>query len=166
MKDIPKILLVDDEPDFLVVMEKLLEKHGYGVAEAVAGTQALEKAEKEGPDAIILDVMIPEGDGWEVCRKLKRNPATKDIPILMLTVMAEDESRERSFKYAGADWHINKPFDTDLFFTILDMASKREGKEEIERRINEMVERDKRLKKVYGMINPKILDHKYDFLED
>jgi CheY-like chemotaxis protein len=164
-KDAAKILLVDDEPDFLVVMEKLLKKHGYNVSEASNGTSALKKAKQDRPDAVLLDVMMGDMSGWDVCRDLKNNPETKDMPIIMLTVMAEDDSIKRSFEYAGADWHITKPFDTDTLFFILDMMSKEEKKSEIESKINKMVNRDKKMKKVLEMINPKLLDHKYDFLK-
>jgi two-component system alkaline phosphatase synthesis response regulator PhoP len=164
-KDAANILLVDDEPDFLIVMEKLLKKHGYNVSEATNGMSALKKAKQERPDAVLLDVMMGDMSGWDVCKDLKNNPATKDMPIIMLTVMAEDDSIKRSFEYADADWHITKPFDTDALFFILDMMAKGEGKSEIERKISKMVDRDKKMRKVLEMINPKLIEHKYDFLK-
>lgn len=160
------ILLVDDEPDFLIVMEKLLKKHGYKVSEAINGEGALKKAREERPDLVLLDVMMPDINGWEVCKNLKSSPETKDLPIIMLTVMAEDESLKKSFEYAGADWHVTKPFDIDLLFSILDMAVKKRSKAEIENKINKLIEKDKKMKKVLEMVNPKLLDHKYDFLKN
>jgi CheY-like chemotaxis protein len=159
------ILLVDDEPDFLVVMEKLLKKHGYNVSEATNGMSALKKVKQNRPDAVLLDVMMVDMSGWDVCRDLKNNPETKDIPIIMLTVMAEDASIKRSFEYAGADWHITKPFDIDTLFFILDVMSKGEKKSEIENKITRLVKKDKKNRKVLEMINPKLIDHKYDFLK-
>jgi hypothetical protein len=82
----------------------------------------------------------------------------------MLTVMAEDESINRSFKYAGADWHIIKPFDIDLLFFILQMASNRDGKPALEKKIAGLIKKDRKMKKVLEMINPKLIDHNYDFL--
>ncbi|GBE17779.1 MAG TPA: response regulator [Euryarchaeota archaeon] len=158
------ILLVDDEPDFLVVMSRLLHKHGYMVSEASNGRRALEIARNEHPDAILLDVMMTDKNGWDVCRALKSNPETRDLPIIMLTVMAEDESVKRSFKYAGADWHITKPFDIDLLFFILQMASNRDGKPMLEKKIASLIKKNRKMKKVLEMINPKLIDRNYDFL--
>jgi CheY-like chemotaxis protein len=158
----PKVLLADDEPDFLLVMEKLLKKHGYEVAEAIDGKGALRKAASEKPDALLLDIMMPDITGWEVCRELKGNPGTKDLPIIMLSVMAEDEFIKKSFDYAGADWHITKPFDINTLFFILKMAAQKEKMSEVERKINLAVEKDRKMKAAYKMI----LDHKYDFLKN
>jgi CheY-like chemotaxis protein len=158
----PSILLVDDEPDFVLVMEKLLKKHGYDIFEAINGKGGLKKAREEHPDVMLLDVMMPDMNGWDVCRKLKKDPKTRDIPIIMLTVRAEDAARQKSFEYAGADWHVTKPFDIEVFFSVLDMATQRSAKIE-KRMIDEAVERDKRMKQVFEMINPKLLDYRYDF---
>lgn len=164
-KSAANILLVDDEPDFLVIMNKLLKKYGYNVSEATNGNSALKKAKNDRPDAILLDVMMGDMSGWDVCKNLKNNPETKDLPIIMLTVMAEDESIKRSFEYAEADWHITKPFDTDTLFFIIDTASKGHTRLEIEHKIKRLVEKDRKKKKVLEMINPKFLTHKYDFLK-
>jgi CheY-like chemotaxis protein len=162
---IANILLVDDEPDFLIVMEKLLKKHGYEVTEAVNGTTALKKAKEELPDVLLLDVMMGDTSGWEVARKLKANPETKNLPIIMLTVMAEEESIKKSFEYAGADWHVPKPFDIDLLFFILDIVAKKESSDKIQSKIKNLIEKDRKMKKVLEMVNPKIINHKYNFLK-
>jgi DNA-binding response OmpR family regulator len=146
-------------------MQKLLKKHGYDVSQAINGLGAIKKAKEENPDAVLLDIMMGDKNGWEVCKDLKSSPGTKDLPIIMLTVMAEDESIKRSFEYAGADWHVPKPFDTETLIFILDMAAKRTGRKEIETKIEKAVKKDKRMKKVMEMINPKLLDHKYNFLK-
>lgn len=159
----PKVLLVDDDPAVLVFMKKLLEKHGYVVLEANNGKEGLKKARDEGPDIILLDIMMPKLDGWEVARKLKDDPKTKNIPIIMLTVLAEDEHKQKSFEYADADFHISKNFDINALFTILDLANY--DIREMEKRIEYAVDRDKKLREVYSMINPKLLNHNYDFLD-
>jgi DNA-binding response OmpR family regulator len=145
-------------------MEKLLRKHGYNSIAASNAKGAIKKTIEEKPDAVLLDVMMGDPDGWDVCKDLKNNPETKNTPIIMCTVMAEDESIKRSFE-RGADWHVSKPFDIDLFFSILKLASERAGKTEIEDKINQIIEREKSMKKVLEMINPKLIDHNYDFLE-
>ncbi|MFQ5888315.1 MAG: PleD family two-component system response regulator [Candidatus Hydrothermarchaeales archaeon] len=157
------VLLVDDEPDILFLMKELLKKHGFKVLDASAGKEGLKLARDNRPDIVLLDAMMPDLNGWEVAKKLKSNPETKDIPIVMITVMAEDKYKKRSFEYAGADWHVPKPFDPDVLFSILDMATQKPT--EIEKSIEKAIERDERMKQVFDMINPKLLSHKYDFLD-
>jgi response regulator RpfG family c-di-GMP phosphodiesterase len=135
------VLLVDDEPDFVLVMEKLLKKRGYEVSKAINGDGALKMAKEA--DVLLLDVMMADKNGWEVSKNLKENPETKNIPIIILTAKAGNESRKASFDYGGADWFISKPFDFDLLFFILDMAIKRGGMREIEKEIKKAIEKDK-----------------------
>lgn len=160
-----KILLVDDEPDFLVVMEKMLSRKGHSVSEAVNAQGAFQKIREAKPDMVLLDVMMGDINGWEVCKKIKEDPDTKDLPILMLTVMSEEENKTRSFEYAGADWHIPKPFDTDTLFLILEMSSRDPLKKTSEAKIKKALEKEERLQDVLDMINPKLLNHKYEFLQ-
>jgi len=108
-----KIMLVDDEPDVIYLVKKILEKKGYEVVEIYSGKECLERVEEEKPDLILLDIMMPGIDGWEVARTLKSKPETKGIPIVMLTVRVSEESVEKSFKYAHADAHIGKPINTE-----------------------------------------------------
>lgn len=157
------VLFIEDDPDILFLMERHLEKQGFKVLEAVTGKEGLKLARDNRPDIVLLDVMMPDLDGWEVAKKLKRNPETKDLPIIMVTVMAEDKYKKRSFEYAGADWHVPKPFDPDVLFFILDMATQKPA--EIEKSIEKAIERDEKMKEVFDMINPKLLSHKYDFLD-
>lgn len=160
----PRALIIDDEPDFQKVMERLLERKGYSVTKAYDASDGLIKAQEEVPDVVLLDVMLPGTNGWEVGKKLKENPLTKDIPIIVLSVVAEDKNRWKSFKYSGAEWHVSKPFDTDLLIWIIDLASSRKKGEEIQKALHDAVNIDRRMKKAYDMINPKLLDHKYDIL--
>ncbi len=113
-----KILVVDDEPEILMLVRMMLEKHGYETIEARNGEECLQKL-KENPDLIILDVMMPGDDGWEVCRKIKKNQQKKDIPVILLTVRTSEKSRKKSLEYAGADAHVNKPFEmAELLETV------------------------------------------------
>ena len=108
-----KILLVDDEIDFVEVAKMRLEANKYRVIPAYDGEEALEKVKTEKPDLIILDVMIPKIDGFDVCRKLKINPEYKDIPIIMLT--AKFQPVDLRFGQAvGADAYLTKPIDSNI----------------------------------------------------
>lgn len=106
-----KIMVVDDEADVVYIVRKILEKENHEVLEAYSGAECLTRLEKERPDLILLDVMMPSLDGWEVCKRIKNNEKTKDIVVAMLTVKAEDEDKITSLDSAQADWHISKPIE-------------------------------------------------------
>lgn len=110
-----KILIVDDDPGVLYILRFILKRRGYEVISAEDGSACLEKVEKEKPDMVILDLMMPGMDGWEVCREIKReNPS---LPVTICSVLGNEGDIEKSLKYAGADEHITKPFS---FSKILD----------------------------------------------
>jgi DNA-binding response OmpR family regulator len=104
-----KILVVDDEQMTTDLAKTFLEKHGFEVVIASDGEQALELAEEQAPDLILLDVMLPTIDGFEVCKKLKDNTMFKNTPILMFTAKGLSSDVERG-EAAGADEYIIKPF--------------------------------------------------------
>lgn len=103
-----KILIVDDDIDSLKLIGLMLQRHGYEVVAANAGNQALTKAAQEHPDLIILDVMMPDMDGYEVCRRLRANPDTRTIPIIMFTAKTLVDDKVAGFE-AGADDYLTKP---------------------------------------------------------
>jgi two-component system, OmpR family, response regulator RegX3 len=106
--DMPKVLIVDDEEPLRASLSYALTREGYSVGTAADGVAALERAEAEQPDVVILDLMLPGIDGMEVCRRLR---ATSDVPIVMLT--AKDHGRDKvQGLSAGADDYVTKPFDT------------------------------------------------------
>lgn len=113
MNDKKKVLVVDDEPDFVAVVQSNLEKEGFEVDVAYNGVEGLEKVKTFQPDCIVLDVMMPEMDGFEVCKELKKNEAFSDIPIVMLTAVASHVSSTRYSHYDGmsmeADDYLAKP---------------------------------------------------------
>ncbi|MBI5253947.1 MAG: response regulator [Euryarchaeota archaeon] len=119
-----KIMVVDDEPDIVVIVGEMLRKAGYGVIEARNGRECLEKLKKEKPDLILLDVMMPDILGWDVCKKIKEDEMTKSIPVAMLTVKSTDEDKERSFKYAHCDAHINKPIIREKLLSTVEWLLK------------------------------------------
>lgn len=106
-----KILIVDDELDLVVVVRYRLESEGFVVIAANDGETAIEKVKSESPDLILLDVMMPGIDGYEVCKRLKSDDKYKDIPIIMLTAKVQKLDRETGLKL-GANDYIAKPFDT------------------------------------------------------
>src|SRR5215475_13040919 len=103
-----KILIVDDDIDSLKLIGLMLQRHGYEVVAANAGNQAITKASSEHPNLIILDVMMPDMDGYEVCRRLRANPETKSIPIIMFTAKTLVDDKVTGFE-AGADDYLTKP---------------------------------------------------------
>lgn len=104
-----KILVVDDEPDAVELIEFSLKQAGYDVITAADGAEAVRKAQSFLPNLIVLDLMLPEIDGLEVCRLLRRNQSTASIPILMLTAKAAEVDRVVGFEL-GAEDYVTKPF--------------------------------------------------------
>jgi two-component system phosphate regulon response regulator PhoB len=105
----PRILVVDDEPEAVELVEFNLKQSGYAVITAADGAEALKKARTQTPDLIVLDVMLPEMDGFEICKTLRLDPATAKIPILMLTAKAAEIDRVLGLEL-GADDYLTKPF--------------------------------------------------------
>ncbi len=103
-----KILIVDDDIDSLKLIGLMLQRHGYEVVAANAGNQALTKAASEKPSLIILDVMMPDMDGYEVCRRLRLNEETRAIPIIMFTAKTLIDDKVQGFE-ACADDYLTKP---------------------------------------------------------
>ena len=109
MAEAPRILLVDDEPSILKVVSKRLEVEGYQVLMAAEGQEALTKAQTESPDLIILDLMLPKLNGYEVCTMLKQDTRYQRIPIMLFTAKAQDKDEQLGME-CGADAYVRKPF--------------------------------------------------------
>ncbi len=105
-----KILAVDDEKHIVRLVQVNLERQGYEVVTANDGREALEKVESEKPDLVVLDVMMPYMDGFEVLQNLRRNPNTRDIPVIMLTAKAQDADVFKGWQ-SGVDCYLTKPFN-------------------------------------------------------
>lgn len=105
-----KILAVDDEKHIVRLVQVNLERAGYAVVTASDGKEALEKVQAENPDLVVLDVMMPYMDGFEVLQNLRRNPATRDIPVIMLTAKAQDADVFKGWQ-SGVDCYLTKPFN-------------------------------------------------------
>lgn len=103
-----KILIVDDDVDSLKLIGLMLQRQGYEIVAASSGQQALARATSERPDLVILDIMMSDMDGYEVCRRLKREPATQAIPVIMFTAKTMVDDKVAGFE-AGADDYLTKP---------------------------------------------------------
>lgn len=103
------IVIVDDIPDNLRLLAGILKKHGYKVRPAPNGSRALDAIRKEPPSIILLDIMMPDMDGYEVCRRLKDDPSTRDIPVIFLSALDEVFDKVKAFEIGGVDY-ISKPF--------------------------------------------------------
>jgi DNA-binding response OmpR family regulator len=125
------ILIVDDEPEVHAVLGKMLVKSGYAVQSAYNAEEAYEKVKLERPDLIILDIMMPRISGIEVCNRLKGNPETKDI--LILIVSAKDAQADRIEGLAhGADDYVSKPFHLRSLIRKIEHMLQKHKEEEFE----------------------------------
>ena len=112
MDEKKKILVVEDEPHIVKLVTFILESNGYEVIQAFVGTEGIEKAKKEKPNLIVLDVMMPGMDGFEVAKILTKDPTTNFIPILMLSSKAQFEDKMEGID-SGAMEYITKPFEKE-----------------------------------------------------
>jgi len=113
-----KILVVDDERHIVRLVQVNVERSGYQVVTAFDGKEALKKVESEKPDLIVLDVMMPHMDGFEVLKRLKADDQTKDIPVVMLTAKAQDADVFRGWA-SGVDCYLTKPFNPIELLTFV-----------------------------------------------
>ena len=104
-----KILVIDDEPGIIEIVETNLEGDGFTVISASNGKEGLEKIKSEAPELVVLDVMMPEMDGWEVLRQVEQDPDTAGLPVIMLTAKAADEDYIYGLE-EGAVEYLTKPF--------------------------------------------------------
>ncbi|MBF0120060.1 MAG: response regulator [Desulfobacterales bacterium] len=117
MSEKKRVLVVDDEPDFASIVQANLKKEGFEVEVAYDGLECIEKVKANPPDAIVLDVMMPEMDGYEVCKKLKSDKNYENIPIIMLTAVADHVGSTRYSHSDGmsmeADDYLPKPASSE-----------------------------------------------------
>jgi DNA-binding response OmpR family regulator len=113
-----RILVVDDDENILNLEKTILEQKGFEVTGAGGGGEALRLLAEQGFDLVLLDVMMPEIDGFTVCRKIKDDPRLKDIPVIFLTAKGGGEALAEGFE-SGAIMYINKPFTANKLLTIV-----------------------------------------------
>jgi len=124
-----KILVVDDEVYIVHILDFSLGVEGYEVSTAFDGEQALAKVAQERPNLIVLDIMMPKLDGYETCKRLKSDPATRDIPVILLSAKGRNVDQKVGFE-VGADDYITKPFSprklVDRINSILGQTSRQD----------------------------------------
>jgi two-component system alkaline phosphatase synthesis response regulator PhoP/two-component system response regulator VicR len=115
------ILVVDDEPQVARLVEINLTRAGYTVKIAVNGEEALAQIAAERPDLVVMDVMMPRMDGFEALRRLKTDPKTEDLRVIMLTARSQDEDVFEGYG-RGAHWYLPKPFEPEELLTVVRLA--------------------------------------------
>ncbi|MDJ0897480.1 MAG: response regulator [Xenococcus sp. MO_188.B8] len=132
------ILLVDDHPQNLRLLSDLLEEQGYEVQQALNGKVALQAIPRACPDLILLDIHMPELDGYTVCQRLKANPQTQDIPVIFVSALNEAWDKVKAFSVGGSDY-ISKPFKT------VEVLARVENQLKVRRLQQELKEKDRQL---------------------
>jgi len=115
---VKRILVVDDDENILSLERTILEQKGFAVTTAAGGAEALKLLDAETFDLVLLDVMMPEVDGFTVCRRIKEDPRTKELPVIFLTAKGGGEALAEGFE-SGAVMYINKPFTANKLLTIV-----------------------------------------------
>lgn len=116
-----KVLVIDDQPFFTTMLRNVLEQQGYQVVAAGDGKEGLEQARKHIPDAVLLDIEMPGMDGFQVCEQLKRDPALKATPVIILTATDDTKLNEKAFR-AGAEITALKSVSGDRLINILKLV--------------------------------------------
>jgi DNA-binding response OmpR family regulator len=116
-----KVLVVDDEPEITDIVETFLSEAGYTVTVENHSRQAIAKAKEFKPDVVILDIMMPDIDGYAICQEIKQDPALASVPIIFLTGKDRNDDMGRSFK-AGGDMFIKKPFSCERLLEIVNLV--------------------------------------------
>lgn len=132
-----KVLVVEDEQDILELLTYNLEKEGYRTVTALTGEEALERVSEDKPDLILLDLLLPGLDGLEVCRRLKHDDCSRDIPILMVTAKGEDSDIITGLEI-GADDYITKPFSPKVLIARIRSSLRRKTSSPEEKKNNKI----------------------------
>ena len=144
----PKILLVDDIAINLELQKAYLQGSGYDVVLAMDGEEALQKVYEEKPDLVLLDIMMPKKNGYEVCRLLKNDPETRFIPVIMVTALKDIEDKIKGIE-AGADDFISKPFNkTELMARVRSLLRIKFLHDELENKMEQLDEARKELQQL------------------
>jgi adenylate cyclase len=172
MKTAAKILVVDDTPKNVKLLADILTARGYNVVTAASGAEALSQVEAERPDLVLLDVVMPEMSGYEVCRKLRSNPATQLLPVVMVTALDPGEERVKGIE-AGADDFLTKPINQaellarvkslirikELYDIVQNQAAElADWNQSLERRVREQLEQLERLERLKRFFSPQLAE--------
>ena len=154
MKKTHRIMIVDDDDVIVTMLKQLLEASGFSCETAQDGKTAIKMIAEGLPELIILDVMMPEMDGFEVCEALRKEESTREIPIIFLSAQTEIENRMRGFE-TGADDYVLKPFSFDELLARIKVALRKTERLERERKKVESLEQEARLDKETGLLDRK-----------
>jgi len=172
VKTLAKILVVDDTPRNVKLLADVLAVKGYSVVTAASGREALARIESDKPDLILLDVVMPEMSGYEVCRKIRENPATEILPVVMVTALDPSEERIKGIE-AGADDFLTKPINQaellarvrsllrikELYDKVqMQAAELSEWNKTLEHRVHEQVEQLERLERLKRFFSPQLAE--------
>ncbi len=116
-----RILVVDDDEMVLMALDELLKPEGYEVQTVTSGTEALQKLDQGGYDLLVLDVIMPEMDGYELCERIREKEKYKETPVIFLTAKSRDEDRAKGLE-AGANLYLSKPISPDKLLGIVSDA--------------------------------------------
>src|SRR5438034_43288 len=134
----PRVLIADDNPQGVELLEAYLGERDYEVATAADGEATLQKVQTWRPDLILLDIMMPKISGFEVCKRLRANPATKNIAVLMITALDQPSDIDRAVE-AGTDDFVTKPINkTDLLLRVGAALKSRRHKEQLDQALDYM----------------------------
>lgn len=128
-----KILVVDDDPTMVKLINVNLKLNNYSVIEATSGEQALDVLSEEPLDLVVLDIMMPGVDGWEVLRRIRGSSETREMPVILVTAKTQDSDVIRGWEL-GADEYVIKPFNPLLLVEVIKMVLDRSYDERLERR--------------------------------
>ena len=128
-----KILVVDDDPTMVKLINVNLKLNNYSVVEATSGEQALDVLVNEPLDLVVLDIMMPGVDGWEVLRRIRSGKETEELPVILVTAKTQDSDVIRGWEL-GADEYVIKPFNPLLLVEVIKMVLDRSYEERLERR--------------------------------
>ena len=127
-KEIKRILCIEDEPDMIELIRLILTRHGFEVSGANGGIEGVQKIQEEIPDLVLLDIMMPDLDGWEVYQQIKADEKTKNIPVIVVTAKAQNIDKVLGLHIAKVDDYISKPFTPDsLLESIEKVFAKQNG---------------------------------------
>jgi adenylate cyclase len=172
MKNPAKLLVVDDTPKNVKLLADILTAKGYGVVTAASGPEALAQVERQRPDLVLLDVVMPEMSGYDVCRKLRSNPATQLLPVVMVTALDPGEERIKGIE-AGADDFLTKPINQaellarvkslirikELYDTVQHQAAELEDlNKNLEHRVEDQVGQLERLGRLKRFFSPQLAE--------
>lgn len=126
MSEAESVLVVEDDPQINQLVGAYVEIAGFEYRTALTGTSALQQVDRSPPSLIVLDLMLPDIDGFEICRRIKRDPHTAHVPIIILTALDSEASRQEGLR-CGASEYLTKPFDPDALLESLSRFTSQAG---------------------------------------